>query len=220
MVNPSEKDIKNVLNPIDRTSEILFGLIMTLTFTCSISVAQDGHAEVKTMLLGALGCNIAWGIIDGAFFVMAGMAEKARNLNTLKTVRESADAELGMKLISDALPPLFASVLKPEELEAVRMRIVDMPDLPFTARLEKKDIARFFSVFALVVFATFPVVIPFILFSRVIFALRLSNAVAMAMLFAAGYKLGKARGRGRYRTGIVFVGIGALMVALCIALGG
>ena len=51
-----------ILDPMDRISEVLFGLIMALTFTCTLGVAA---AEVRTMLIGALGCNLAWGIIDG-----------------------------------------------------------------------------------------------------------------------------------------------------------
>ena len=57
---------QQALDPIDRVSEVLFGLIMVLTFTGSLSVAEAGHSEVRTMLVGALGCNLAWGIIDAS----------------------------------------------------------------------------------------------------------------------------------------------------------
>jgi hypothetical protein len=62
--NSSERSSKRVLEPTDRVSEILFGLIMVLTFTGSLSVAEAGRDDVRTMLIGALGCNLAWGIID------------------------------------------------------------------------------------------------------------------------------------------------------------
>jgi hypothetical protein len=52
-----------ILDPIDRVSEVLFGLIMVLTFTGSLSIAEAGRDDVRTMLIGALGCNVAWGII-------------------------------------------------------------------------------------------------------------------------------------------------------------
>jgi len=35
-------------------TEILFALIMVLTFTCSFSVAGAGREQVRTMLIGAL----------------------------------------------------------------------------------------------------------------------------------------------------------------------
>ena len=33
---------KLLLNPMDRVAEILFGLIMALSFTCSIGIANQG----------------------------------------------------------------------------------------------------------------------------------------------------------------------------------
>ena len=65
MPEPSVTSSKSVLDPIERISEVLFGLIMVLTFTGSLSVAEAGREDVRVMLLGALGCNLAWGIIDG-----------------------------------------------------------------------------------------------------------------------------------------------------------
>jgi hypothetical protein len=55
---------RRVLDPIDRVSEVLFGPIMVLTFTGSLSVAEAGRDDVRTMLIGAPGCSVAWGIID------------------------------------------------------------------------------------------------------------------------------------------------------------
>ena len=72
-----------MLEPSERIAEVLFGLIMVLTFTGSLSVAEADRAEVRTMLIGALGCNIAWGIIDGVLYLMGCLAEKGRGLNDL-----------------------------------------------------------------------------------------------------------------------------------------
>ena len=46
---------KRFLDPLERSSEILFGLIMVLTFTGTLSAAEAGRAEVRAMLVGALG---------------------------------------------------------------------------------------------------------------------------------------------------------------------
>ena len=46
-----------VLDPMDRISEVLVGLIMALTFTCTLGVVTADRLEVRTMLVGALGCN-------------------------------------------------------------------------------------------------------------------------------------------------------------------
>ena len=100
---PPQVVMKRALDPIDRVSEVLFGLIMVLTFTGSLSVAEAGREDVRTMLIGALGCNLAWGIIDAVFYLMGCLAEKSRGLATFRAVREAADPEQAQRLIADAL---------------------------------------------------------------------------------------------------------------------
>jgi VIT1/CCC1 family predicted Fe2+/Mn2+ transporter len=51
-------------------------------------------------------------------------------------------------------------------------------------------------------------------------ALRVSNVVAIAMLFGAGCLLASYAGMRRIRTGLAMVGIGAVLVAVTIVLGG
>jgi VIT1/CCC1 family predicted Fe2+/Mn2+ transporter len=70
--------IRRVLDPSERTAEVLFGLIMVLTFTGSLSVVDAGRADVREMLLAALGCNLAWGIIDGVLYLMTTVAQRSR----------------------------------------------------------------------------------------------------------------------------------------------
>jgi hypothetical protein len=107
-----------VLNPMDRISETLFGLIMVLTIT-SLSVATENHPDIRTMLIGAIGCNLAWGIIDAGMYLMARLNERGSGLITLRAVRNAPDAGAARRLIAGALPPLLASVLAPEELESM-----------------------------------------------------------------------------------------------------
>ena len=48
---------KRVLAADERIAEVLFGLIMVLTFTGSLSVADAGRDDIRAMLIGAIGCN-------------------------------------------------------------------------------------------------------------------------------------------------------------------
>ena len=107
---------RRVLDSIDRVSEVLFGLIMVLTFTGSLSVADAGRDDVRTMLIGALGCNVAWGIIDAMLYLMGCLAEKGQSLKTYLAVRKATDLREARRLIADALPPVVASILEPAEL--------------------------------------------------------------------------------------------------------
>ena len=212
--------MKRALDPIDRVSEVLFGLIMVLTFTGSLSVAEAGREDVRTMLMGALGCNLAWGLIDAVFYLMGSLAEKGRDLATFRAVREAGDPERAQRLIADALPPVLASALEPAELEAMRLRLKQLPEPPGRARLDKDDWRGALGVFLLVFLSTFPVVIPFILMRDPVPALRVSNAIAVVLLFGAGYAFGRITGRRPVRVGICMVVLGSILVGITMALGG
>src|SRR4029434_8580489 len=112
MSDEAVKSSKRVLDPIDRVSEVLFGLIMVLTFTGSLSIAEAGRDDVRTMLIGALGCNLAWGVIDGGLYLMGCLAEKGRGRLAFRAVREAADPKEAQRFIADALPSVVASVLE------------------------------------------------------------------------------------------------------------
>lgn len=211
---------RGALEPIDRISEVLFGLIMVLTFTGTLSVTGAVRAEVRQMLIGALGCNIAWGLIDGVFYLMGVLAEKGRNLRTFRAVRQTADVGEAQELIAGALPPVVAGVLQPAEYAALHERLNRLPEPPGLAHLDKEDWLGAAGVFLLVFLTTFPVVIPFIFMHEIGPAMRVSNAVAIVMLAIAGASFGRITGRNPWLVGFGMVGLGALLVALTIALGG
>lgn len=215
------KPSRRVLEPIDRMSEILFGLIMVLTFTGSLSVAQAGRDDVRAMLIGALGCNLAWAIIDAVFYLMGCLAEKHRDLATFRAVRSARDPEEAWRLIAGALPPAVASVLQPPELDAMRLRLAELPAPPDHPRMERGDWMGALGVFLLVFLVTFPVTIPFMVMPHAVSALRVSNAIAIAMLFMMGHAAGRRTGRRRpWLMGVSMVVLGCILVALTIALGG
>ena len=214
------KASKRVLEPNERISEVLFGLIMVLTFTGSLSIADAGRDDVRTMLVGALGCNLAWGIIDGILYLMGCLAEKSRNLMTYRAVRSAGDPEKARRLIAGALPPLIASILQPAELEGMHQRIQNLPEPQKVAHLSKTDWRGALGVFLLVFLSTFPVAVPFILMHQVNAAMRVSNGVSVVMLFGAGWAYGKTAGRSPWWFGVGMVALGLVLVALTVALGG
>jgi VIT family len=218
--NSSERSSKRVLEPIDRVSEILFGLIMVLTFTGSLSIAEAGRDDVRTMLIGALGCNLAWGIIDGVLYLMGCLAEKGRGLLAFRAVRRAADPKEAQRLIADALPSVVASVLEPVEMESLYQRLKQLPEPRDHVRLRKDDWLGAVGVFLLVFLCTFPVVIPFIFMHNAGPALRVSNAIAIVMLFLTGYAFGRMTGRHPWLVGISMVVLGLILVGLTMLLGG
>jgi len=190
----SDKSSRRLLDPMYRVNEVLFGLIMVLTFTGSLSVAQAGREDIRTMLIGALGCNLAWGIIDGLFYLMGSLAEKGQNLMTFNAMRTTKDPQVSQRLIADKLPPVVASILQPAELESMRQRLRQLPEPPKRASLNREDWLGAAGISLLVFLSTFPVVIPFIFMQSVLPAMRVSNAIAIAMMFMTGYSYGRLTG--------------------------
>ena len=215
----SGKSPDRVLEPMDRISEVLFGLIMALTFTLTLGVVTADSIHVRTMLLGALGCNLAWGIIDASVFLMARFNQRGRNVMQLRAVRATADTSEAHRIIADSLPPVLASVMPVEQLEIIRQRLLQLPN-PAPPRLSKRDGLGAIGICLLSFLSTLPIVIPFILVGDARLALRLSNAVAIAMLFVCGYAFGRYAGYRPWVTGLAMVALGAVLVGVAIALGG
>jgi VIT1/CCC1 family predicted Fe2+/Mn2+ transporter len=214
------KSTKRVLEPHERIAEVLFGLIMVLTFTGSLSVAEADRAEVRTMLVGALGCNLAWGIIDAVLYLMGSLSEKSSGLLTLRAVRSATDPNHAHRLIADAMPSMVASVLEPAELETMYQKLKRLPEPPRRAGLRKDDLLAALGVFLLVFFSTFPVAIPFIFMDEAGPALRVSNAIAVVLLFTLGYAFGRGAARNPWVMGTSMVVLGLTLVVMTMALGG
>ena len=210
----------NVLDPMERISETLFGLIMALTFICSLGVATGENINIQTMLIGALGCNLAWGIVDGGLYLLGRINDRGNKLLTLQAVRRAPDAETARRVIADALPPELAAFLPAEQLESMRQRLQQLPEPSHGPRLTKRDWTGALGLCLLSFLSTFPVVIPFLLLSDARLALRVSYAVAIVMLFCCGYAFGYRSGLRPWAAGLSMVAFGGALVGLTIALGG
>jgi hypothetical protein len=210
----------NLLDPIDRNSEILFGLFMVLTFTGTLSVATAGTQDVRTMMIAAIGCNAAWGFVDGVMYVLRNMVARGRKEALAFAVRAARRPEDGHRLIAAEMAVL-AVALGPAGLERIRQWIVAQP-LPETRRMRptSRDLIGALGVFALVFASTFPVVLPFAFIADLRTAMRISGAIAIGMLFLCGANWGHYAGASRWRTGAVMVLLGAVIQAVVIALGG
>ena len=210
---------RRVLDPVERSSEVFFGLIMVLSFTGSISAATGGREEIRTILFGAIGCNLAWGLVDAVMYVLQSVIERGRGLTILRAVRGSRDTAAAHGLIADALPPFVASLLDAPDYERLRGKLNILPE-PKGVGMKSADLAGALGVFLLVFLSTFPVILPFLFIREPGVALRASNGVAIAMLFASGHRLGKYSGLRPVLSGLSAAAIGIVLVLITIALGG
>ena len=209
-----------VLDPIDRVSEILFGLFMVLTFTGTLSVASAGRDDVREMMVAAIGCNLAWGFVDGVMYVLRSLVARGRQARLVRAVQGAAQPEAARRLIGREIGEL-AAALDSAGLERVRQWIVARPT-PAAGRagITRGDLRGALAVFLLVFLSTFPVVLPFIFIADPALAKRVSAAVAVAMLFLCGVAWGRYADLRPWRTGIVMVLLGLAVESVVIALGG
>jgi VIT1/CCC1 family predicted Fe2+/Mn2+ transporter len=70
--------MKRVLDPVERVSEIIFGVLMAMTFIGALSVAESGRQDVRTAMIAALGCNLAWGLTDAVMYLVATLTARTR----------------------------------------------------------------------------------------------------------------------------------------------
>lgn len=209
-----------ILDPVTRLSEVVFGLIMVLTFTGSVSIATAGRDDIRTMLWSALGCNVAWGIVDALMFLMAIMLERGNNLQVLRSLKISKSKDESFAIIKDSLPPLYSQILHEKELNVLRLNLQTIPELPKRVPFSWQDLKGAVAIFILVFVSTFPATIPFIVMSDVSVAMRWSNGIGLLLLFITGFYIGKVSGYNSFLTGISVSVIGAFVVLLTIFLGG
>ena len=210
---------ERLLDPVDRISEILFGLIMAVTIVGALSIATAGKAEVRTVMLAALGCNIAWGLVDAVMYVIRAVTERSRLRAVAQSVRASG-GEDGRRIIERALPEHLSPLIGPDEIEAMRRRLAAGPidDGPL---LRPRTLLEAVAVFAMVVLATFPVVLPFVIFHDTVQAFKYAQGITVVMLFGAGIALGRHAGHPKpVRLGLAMAVFGVVLIAAVKALGG
>jgi len=220
----SETDDKpareRILDPVDRNAEVLFGLFMVLTFTGTLSVATAGRDDVRTMLISAIGCNIAWGFVDGVMYVLRNLVTRGRQAAFVRAVQAAPRPQDAHRLIAAERGAVSAS-LDAQALEHIRAWICARPaESTLPPQLLATDLKGALGVFLLVVASTFPPVLPFMFFTDLRLAMRVSAAIAIAMLFVCGYAWGEYAGMRPVRVGLAMVLLGCLTEAVVIALGG
>jgi hypothetical protein len=217
--------IHRYLDPATALAEILFGLIMTLTFTlgAGLIIEDEGRAGARELLIAVIGCNVAWGIIDAALFLVGQLFDRGRLQRLGRAIRRAPDKPAAVVLVAAELNPLLAPVLSPPEADVLYSRIANnVMSRPEGAAppLTREDWLGAVVSFCLVVISSIPAAIPFMLIDDARLALRVSNAVLVGLLFFTGlwwarYTVGKP-----WRAGLAFLVVGIVLVVTAIALGG
>jgi hypothetical protein len=215
--------VEKHLDPASRLGEVLFGLIMVLGVTLTAGLtAAAGPEGVRQLLIAAIGCNVAWGIIDAIMYVMNCMTERAEKVRLIEAIQHAASPSAALDVIREEIEPRFETLTGPEDREAMCrsiLRYVADSEAP-KVRVTREDLYGAIACFWLVFISCLPVALPFFAYSEPTQALRASNAILIAMLYIAGHKWGQYAHTNRFVAGLVMVAIGLALVGVAILLGG
>ena len=209
-----------VLAPIDRISEVLFGLIMVLSFTGAISVGTDSRQDVCELLWAALGCNVAWGLVDAIMYWMNLVVERGHAIRVIRSINSNENKSANREYLKNEMSPTLGRLIREQELDYLVDQIKEIPEPSNRLLLTLADVKAGIQIFFLVFLCTLPIALPFAFISELELALRISNGIALLMLFWGGYLLAGFAGFRKGLTGVIYAGIGVLLVVLTIALGG
>jgi hypothetical protein len=216
--------IHRYLDPATSLTEVLCGLITTLTFTlgAGIVIEDEGREGTRQLLIAVLGCNIAWGIIDGFLVFVARVFDRGRLHRLGQNVRRAADEHTGVALVAAELDEVLERVTDAAERKTLYARLVTnlRSTEPQPNPVLKSDWLGAITSFWLVVLATAPAALPFLLIDNLFLALRVSNAILLALLFVTGFVWARQTTGSPWRMGFGMLLAGLVLVIVAIPLGG
>jgi len=176
------------------------------------------------ILLLTLFCNIAWGSVDAAYYLISVYTARARQLALIKRLKEvlrkrRIDARELRSVVSEFLSDGVGDI-DDEQVRMLADWIAAAAD-PRSKKLTRRDWWGALSIVFIVVFATFPVVIPFALFPNdVNLAVNISHGIALAILFVCGWSFGVYGDMNPLASALVTTGLGVVIVVLVVSLNG
>ncbi len=218
---PVRRFIQQNLDPASRLGEILFGLVMALGFTGSVRLGLD-EPDNQALFFGILGCNVAWAVVDGAMYLLTELFERGRATRLALQVRSARSDEEALGMIAGELEnrlPMVEGAPGAGEFHRWILGLIRSREVE-TTRVRREDLLGAAAVALVIVLATLPIVAPFLVVADPDLAVRVSNAVALSMLFLLGAWWGRIVGANPWRIGTGLTFLGVLLVLVTIALGG
>jgi VIT1/CCC1 family predicted Fe2+/Mn2+ transporter len=219
MTRPSESVSAAVLSPFERGSEIIFGILMAISVTAAAEITSGGSLDVHELMIAALGCNFAWGLIDGVIFLLQAQFERHRQHRMVLELRSLESDAAFRDRAAVELPPVVAEAMNAESYAKLRSKVHAYAQAR-PAYWSRQEVAAAALICLFVFGSTFPLVLPFLFMQEPVAALRASHAIAVVMLFVLGWKIGRWSGAPAFGSGAVLALIGSVLAILCVALGG
>ena len=211
------------LAPGERLGELLFGLIMTLTFTIGAGMwVGTAEGASSSLLIATIGCNVAWGVIDGALLILGRIFDRGRLVRLGHAITAAADEQGALAIVAgeldDTLEPITSEASRLALYRDVVSRVRSSPRGRPT--MKWADLGAALAVFCLVFFASLPAALPYLVIDDPWVALRTSNALLIAMLFWVGYSWAGYTNFKPLHFGLALTGLAVALVLIAIPLGG
>jgi VIT1/CCC1 family predicted Fe2+/Mn2+ transporter len=213
--------VSSHVNQADTMAEMIFGLIMALGVTAAIRLGTEDLSR-RELFVSVAGCNVAWGIVDGVVLVLMRLFERGRVQRIVRQARAAPDEEKAFSIILAEMPPEVERLLTEDDrarLKALSLGLLARAK-PRRPGMERGDVLHGVSAGLLVILPTVPVVLPYLLITDVLTAVRVSYAVALLLLFLIGWRWGQIVGGSPWRIGGSLILLGIVLVGITTALGG
>jgi hypothetical protein len=167
----------------------MFGVIMVVCFTCVLRAFPNAMDKViGTVLLTALFCCIAWGLVDGIFYAWEAHYELDKKKKIQAKVQAPSDPKDVRELVEDDLGDTIVDLMDEKDKEQIYQIVEKNVTKIDLGRVNiKEDLTTILIALGLVVGSSVIVMIPFLLFSPVTNALIISNITGILLLFIMGY---------------------------------
>lgn len=215
--------IHRYLEPTSILNEAVFGLVMALTFTLGAGlVVKEGPDATRELLIGVLGCNLAWGIIDGMILIMGGMLARSQKGQLIMRLRGLENEDARMAIVRARVEPAIEPYIEPDEREPIYQAVARTIKgaEPECIQPRREEVLGAIATAWIVFACSFPAVLPFLFMDDRFLALRVSNALLLTMLFIVGYRWALATNSRPWVVGGSLLLTGLVMVLIAIPLGG
>ena len=214
--------VMRYLDPTERLGELMFALIMVLSITLGVGLAADKDSSASQVVWAIVGCNLAWGLIDGCMHVVTQLFDRGSTVRLARSLRSSGSEAEQLATVGGVLDEQLSALTSADErrvlyLEiASRLRGAD----PQPPRVMAEDVYGGLAIVWLMVLATVPAILPFMWFTDRFVAARFSNGLMLLTLFAVGYGVARSIHGNPWRLGLLTAVFGLAMVVIVVLLGG
>ena len=210
------------LDPTERLDEMLFALIMVLSITLGVGLAADEDTRASQVVWAIVGCNLAWGLIDGCMHIVTQLFDRSGQARLVEALRTSRDEAGQVATVGTVLDAPLAALTSAEERRVLYLKIADQlrgATVPRT-RVAAEDVYGGLAIVWLMVLATIPAIVPFLLITDRFVAARVSNALVLLTLFAVGFGFARLVHADPWKLGWSTALFGLAMVVIVVLLGG